>query len=124
MNPAASINENPGGIGLNCALVAHITSANDPCAEPKTLSPRAYLWLEFCGGDWVGRAVIVPENSAPAVKGKGGWCWYFPWIWRRSKKLAAEAWMRIVYWFGCGVGGGIFGEMRRPEGSYYGVRYM
>lgn len=84
----------------------------------------AYLWLEFCRGDWVGRAMIVPENSAPAVKGKGGWCWYFPWIWRRSKKLAAAAWMRIVYWSGFGVGEGMFVETWRPEESCYGVRYM
>jgi len=65
----------------------------------------------------------VPENSAPAVKGKGGWCWYLPWIWRRSKKFAAEAWIWTVYWSGWGVGWGMSVETWRPEGSCYGVRY-
>ena len=53
-----------------------------------------------------GRATIVPANSEPEIQGRGGWCWYLPRIWSRSKKFVAVAWMAIVYWFGCGIGSG------------------
>lgn len=48
----------------------------------------------------------MPENSAPETQGRGGWCWYFPRIWRRSKKFVAVLWMRMVYWSGLGTGSG------------------
>ena len=49
---------------------------------------------------------MTPENSDPEIQGRGGWCWYFPRIWRRSKKLVAVAWIAIRYWSGWGVGEG------------------
>jgi hypothetical protein len=54
----------------------------------------------------VGAETMVPENSEPATQGKGGWCWYFPRIWSRSKKFVAEAWMAIRYSLALGVGAG------------------
>jgi len=42
----------------------------------------------------------------PAIHGSGGWCWYRPWIWSRSKKLAAAAWISIRYLSGAGAGVG------------------
>ena len=49
----------------------------------------------------------TPENSEPAVQGRGGWCWYLPRIWSRSKKLVAVAWMAMRYSSGEGVGSGM-----------------
>ena len=49
---------------------------------------------------------MVPENSEPDIQGRGGWCWYLPRIWSRSKKLVAVAWMARRYWEGEGVGVG------------------
>ena len=54
--------------------------------DPNTLSPGLKPDEE---GAWR----IVPANSAPRMKGKGGWCWYFPAICRRSKKFTAAAWI-------------------------------
>ena len=54
----------------------------------------------------VGALRTTPENSEPATQGKAGWCWYLPRIWRRSKKLVAEAWMAIRYSSDLGVGVG------------------
>lgn len=59
---------------------------------------------------------MTPENSAPAMKGKGGWCWYLPLIWRRSKKFVLAAWIWMVYWSGSEVGSETV-ETVRPEGS-------
>ena len=50
--------------------------------------------------------MISPENSEPEIHGRGGWCWYLPRIWSRSKKLVAVLWMRMVYWSGVGIGSG------------------
>ena len=47
---------------------------------------------------------MTPENSEPEIQGKGGWCWYLPRIWRRSKKLVAVAWIAIRYWSFEGMG--------------------
>ena len=54
----------------------------------------------------VGVAMITPANSAPDIQGRGGWCWYLPRIWRRSKKFVPAAWMRIRYLVGEGWGFG------------------
>jgi len=48
----------------------------------------------------------VPANSEPEIQGRGGWFWYLPRIWRRSKKFVAEAWMAIWYWSLEGTGSG------------------
>lgn len=42
-------------------------------------------------GEEEGVERMVPENSEPETQGKGGWCWYFPDIWRMSKKFVAVA---------------------------------
>jgi len=60
----------------------------------------------------VGVDSTTPENSEPATQGKGGWCWYLPRIWRRSKKLVADAWMAMRYSFGLGVGVGSVATVR------------
>lgn len=57
-------------------------------------------------GGSVGTAITTPANSAPLIHGKGGWCWYLPRIWSRSKKLVPAAWMRIRYLVGEGAGVG------------------
>jgi len=49
---------------------------------------------------------ITPENSEPEIQGSGGWCWYLPRIWRRSKKLVAVAWIATRYSLGEGFGEG------------------
>ena len=71
-----------------------------PCAAPKTLSP----FLKAGDGFEEGTERTTPENSLPEIHGNGGWCWYLPRIWRRSKKLVAVAWMAIRYWSADGVG--------------------
>lgn len=50
--------------------------------------------------------MIVPANSAPPIQGSGGWFWYFPWIWRISKKFVPAEWISIRYLSGVGVGVG------------------
>ena len=49
---------------------------------------------------------MTPANSEPAIQGSGGWCWYLPRIWRRSKKFVAVAWTAIRYSVGEGMGSG------------------
>lgn len=49
---------------------------------------------------------MTPANSWPATQGRGGCHWYFPAIWRRSKKFVDVAWTERVYWSGEGVGAG------------------
>lgn len=73
-----------------------------PWLAPKTLSPI----LNFEEEEEEGVRRIVPANSEPAIHGKGGWCWYLPRIWRRSKKFVPAALMEIRYWVGEGVGVG------------------
>lgn len=50
--------------------------------------------------------MIVPANSAPPIQGSGGWFWYFPWIWRISKKFVPAEWISIRYLSAVGVGVG------------------
>lgn len=69
---------------------------------PKILVPAGYLG----GEDAEGEERIVPENSNPGINGRGGWCWYLPWVWRLSKKLRATVVIAIRYWVGEGVGSG------------------
>lgn len=57
----------------------------------------------------------MPLNSEPEIHGKGGWCWYRPWTCRMSKKLAAEAWMRMRYSEGLGEGEGRLGVTVRSS---------
>ena len=65
------------------------------------------LYLGGCDKEGaVGAAVTVPENSWPAIQGKGGCHWYLPDIWRRSKKLVLVAWTAMVYCSAVGVGSG------------------
>jgi hypothetical protein len=67
--------------------------AYPPCEAPNTRSPTLYFGDE----EEEGVERTTPENSLPEIQGSGGWCWYFPAIWRRSKKFVAEAWMDIRY---------------------------
>ena len=53
-----------------------------------------------------GEERTTPENSEPEIQGSGGWFWYLPRIWSRSKKLVAVAWMAIRYWSFVGMGSG------------------
>ena len=73
------------------------------------------LYFGFLEEEGVERT--TPANSEPEIQGKGGWCWYFPAIWRRSKKLVAEAWMAIRYWSLFGMGSGRE-ETVRSEGPW------
>lgn len=67
---------------------------------------------------------ITPENSAPETQGRGGWCWYLPRIWRRSKKLVAEALTAMVYCSGEGVGSGISETVRSRGPLTYSLTWM
>lgn len=100
--PAASKNDQPLGMGLRVSSRAATLVAYPPCAAPKTRSPTVNLGLETEEGV----EITTPANSEPEIQGRGGWCWYFPAIWRRSKKFVAVAWMPIRYWSLEGTGSG------------------
>ena len=79
--------------------------AYPPWDAPKTRSPTLN-WGVLPPGSEDGTCRTTPANSDPAIQGKGGWSWYLPRIWSRSKKFVAEAWMAIRYSFGFGVRAG------------------
>ena len=92
-NPAASTNPHPFGTGRSELPWQTTTSAKAPWAAPNTRSPT---WNRLSLPS-LGTPMTMPANSHPETHGNGGWCWYRPWTWRMSKKLAAHARTEMRY---------------------------